>query len=299
MSTVEQKPRVRKLTALQLAAKFFQDAIEQGKDSVSNVDLQQYVAERTHQSREVVHGTLDCTGRGTLIDCKWYTSNWHRERSASGRVIHRRNRQNEVDVTLQREMNFDCEMKRLSCARIMSYLPNTGSPRLLTLASATGNCVQAAVERNPRVQIHNVECRDDVLALWKGRKQSLGVETADYLCTFQDFVRAPGFAETHYDLINADVMGYPCRRMHEYLGAITRAKNADVVALTTQCLSEFRNHGEFQDALRKKYAGSADKQGECIADWLPDYEMVDRYTYRKDEHSACMEVFIFVLNPEG
>jgi len=284
----------RKPTAMSLAEKFFSGALAAGKDTVSNTALHAYVMHGCGQSRDVVHGTLDCTGSGTLIDAEWYTTAWHKEHLANGRVIHRRNG-GTVDITIQREMNFDFPMKRASCKRIMQHLPATGRPRLLTLASASGGCVLEAVARNPRVQIHNVECRQDVLTLWTARKRQFGVETTDYLCTLQDFVNAPGFADTHYAVINADVMGYASRTMHDYLGTINRAKNADVVAITTQYLDKFRNHGAFADALRKKYAGSADKHAECIADWLPDYEMIDRYDYQKDEHSTRMEVFIFQL----
>jgi hypothetical protein len=278
------------ITALTAAKEFFDAAI----GDVPNSDLQHYVMRRTGQTRDVVHGTLDCTGTGTLIDCEWYTSRWYKDRLSNGRTIHRRH-VGGSDITSQREMNFDFPMKRLACNRIMQHLPTSGSPRLLTLASASGNCVQEAVLRNPNVQIHNVECRQDVLNLWKAKKHQLGVESVDYLCKFQDFVNAPGFPETYYAIINADVMGYACKAMHEYLGAINRVKNTDIVAITTQCLNEFRNHGEFQDRLRAKYAGSVDKHAECIADWLPDYEMIDRFDYQKDEHSTRMEVFIFKL----
>lgn len=281
-------------TALEVARNYFQSAVASGKAAVTNTDLHRTVMNLTGQSRDVVHGTLDCTGPGTLIASDWYTRDWHKDKLDSGRVIHRRN-VGTVNITAQREMNFDFATKRASCARIMSHLPRTGRPRLLTLASATGNCVRAAVERNPNVEIYNVESLPDVLTLWKARKRQLGIRTTDYLCMFQDYVNAPGFADIRFALINADVMGYACKSMYEYLTVINRAKNAKVVAVTTQCLTQFRNHGTFQDALRKKYAGSADKHAECIADWLPDYEMIDRYDYKKDEHSARMEVFIFTL----
>jgi hypothetical protein len=83
--------------------------------------------------------------------------------------------------------------------------------------------------------------------------------------------------------------------MYKYLSILNQLKNATIIAVTTQCLSKFRNHGAFQDALRAKYADSADKQAECIADWLFNYEMVDRFDYKKDAQTARMEVFIFRL----
>lgn len=284
-------------TALSSAKQFFQKALTAGNKAVTNTDLHGYVMESTGQSRDVVHGTLDCTGPGTLIDAGWYTTHWHKERLDSGRVLHCRN-SGAADVTMQREMNFDFPMKREACKKIMAHLPATGRPRLLTLASASGNCVKEAVARNANVVIDNVECRPDVLPIWQARKRQLGIETTDHLCTFQDFVKAPGFTDSHYAVINADVMGYPCKSMHAYLSTINCARNADIVAITTQYLEEFRNCGDFQDQLRKKYARSADKQGECIADWLSKYEMIDRFVYQKDEHSTRMEVFIFQLTPE-
>jgi len=278
-------------TTLELARAYLETAGE----AVTNVELHEYVARHSGQSRDVIHGTLDCTGRGTLIDSAWYTKHWYKDHSDSGRVIHRRHKTITCDITLQREMNFDCPMKKLSCQRIMSYLPTSGSPRVLTLASVTGNCVQAAVAQNSATCIDNVECREDVLQLWKLRKKSLGIETEDYLGTFQDYVKTRRFTAAHYDLINADVMGYACKSMFQYLDTINSLKNATYIALTAQALDEFRNHGAFQDELRKKYADSPDKHAECIADWLSNYEMIDRYTYKKDEHSATMEVFIFKL----
>jgi len=55
------------------------------------------------------------------------------------------------------------------------------------------------------------------------------------------------------------------------------------------------SHGDFQDGLRKKYARSKDPHAACIVDWLPNYEMIDRFVYRKDDQSKHMEVFVFKL----
>jgi hypothetical protein len=281
------------MTTLQLAEQFFKKALESGKRSVSNVDLHRYITERNGQTRQVIGGTLDQMSHGSLVDSLWYTTNWHRER-VDGRTHHCRNN-GTSDITVQREMSYDFPAKRETCRKIMEYLPATGTPRLLTLASSHGNCVQAAVKRNPNVQTYNVESRRDILDVWKTTKDRLGIQTWDYNCTFQDFVRAPGFTDCRYALINADVMGYVCKTMFDYMQVINEAGNADVVAITTQCLDSFRNHGAFQDALRKKYAGKADKQGECMADWMHNYDMVDRWTYRKMDGSRRMEVFIFQL----
>jgi hypothetical protein len=298
MSTATQRPT----TTLQWAEHFFSDAIAKGKNCVTNVDLQHFVIERTRQSRDVVHGTLDCTGPGTLIDAAWYTDNWHKETLSNGRVLHQRNT-GAVDITLQRELNFDYPNKHRSSERIMFWLPATGRPRLLTLASAAGTCVQAAVARNPRVQIHNVECRPDVLRLWQAKKKLLGVKTTDHFGTLQEFMDAPGFAKTHYHLINADAMGYAGKRMHGYLGSIIRANNTDVVAITTQhMINGFRNSGTFADSLRKKYAHCAEPQVQCIEDWMPGYDLIDWYTYKKRVgNAAMMEVLVFMrseITPE-
>ncbi len=279
-------------TALTAARDFFQHAIETGQLSVHNVDLQAYVARRTNQSRAVIHGTLDNTGLGTLISQDWYLAHWHKERASNGRAIHRRNN-GHLTVAGQSALNFDFPAKRQACERIMSFLPSGGKPRLLTLASSHGNCVQAALRRNPNVEIHNVECRRDILDLWQAHKVRLGVTTADYYCTFQEFVNAPGFVDCGYALINADVMGYACEAMYEYLSVVNRARSAAIVALTTQYLDNFRNHGAFQDALRKKYRGQTDAHAKAIFDWMNNYDMVDRFDYQKDAGTQRMEVFVF------
>jgi len=280
-------------TANSLARRFFSD-LPLSQTSVSNTALHQFIAERLHQTHAVLNGTLDGTGPGSLIGSDWYTGFWHKKKLTSGRVVHCRNKSG-MDITAQREMDFDFPAKRETCQRIMRNLPATGCPQLLTLASAHGNCVQAAIQRNPNVRIDNVESRDDVLQVWKSRKISLGVETTDHRCTLQEFTNATVFAARHFDLINADAMGYAGRTMFEYLWPINRAKNTNILAVTTQKLDAFRNHGDFQDGLRKRYAKSKDPHAACIVDWLPNYEMIDRFVYRKDDQSKHREVFVFKL----
>lgn len=292
---------MRKLSTLSLARRFFQEKMDTGKLSVTNVELHQYIAERLQQTRAVLNGTLDGTGHGTLIESKWYTASWHKEKADSGRVTHCRNTSTVTDAT-SREMRFNTPAKRLVCEKIMNFLPSTGNPLLLTLASEYGNCVRAALRRNPHVRVTNVECNREVLDKWLTQKKELEAEfdakIIDYNCMLQDFIRAPGFTDQHYALINADVMGYVSEPMRDYLRIIVHARNADFVAITTQCLKGFRNHGPFVNDLRKKYAGSVDGHAECIMDWMvPNYELVDRITYHRDAHSREMEVFIFQLVP--
>jgi hypothetical protein len=206
--------------------------------------------------------------------------------------VHVRNTENSI---IQREMNFDSPMKKLAAQKIMEYLPNTGTPRLLTLASLSGNCVTAALARNPKTRIDNIESDSNVLSRWQLRKKELGVETVDYNCLFQDFIKAPGFSDCHYDLVNADLMGYASEPMYRYLSILNKTKNADTIAITTQYLRGFRNHGTFQEALRKKYAGKADPHMEAIVDWLPDYTLVECFDYRQGWGKSHMDVFIFKL----
>lgn len=282
-------------TALSLARQFLTQQFNKGITEVSNMDLHRYIAERLHQSRAVLNGTLDGTGPGSLLSAGWYTTTWRKQKLDNGRIIHCRITGG-GNITAQREMDYNYPVKRKACERIMSHLPKTGRPRILTLAASHGNCVQAAVRRNPNVVIDNIEERQDILDVWKITKAALDVETSDYHCSFQDFVNAPGFSDCPYALINADVMGYACERMYQYLGVVNKARNARIVAITTQCLNNFRNHGDFQDRLRKKYAGSEDKHAECIADWMHNYTMIDRFAYQKDAQTRKMEVFIFQLD---
>jgi hypothetical protein len=113
-------------SALAHAKDFFDSAIVSGQRSVTNVSLQRYVRDKTGQSQEVVHGTLDCTGPGTLVDSQWYTDTWHKEKLESGRIEHVLN--GNQDGIVQREMDFDYEIKRLACKRIMGFLPQTAFP---------------------------------------------------------------------------------------------------------------------------------------------------------------------------
>ena len=283
-------PHKRKPSANQMAERYMTEMIAQGKSQVFNTDLQDYIADRLKMSKQVLNGTLDGTGANTLAESSWYTDVWQKEKLDNGRIVHVLKGSRSKP---QREYDFEYPMKRSAAKKIMEYLPETGSPRLLTLASISGNCVQAAIARNPRTQIDNVECAEGVLKDWRKRKAELGVQTTDYNCRIQEFVVAPGFADAQYDLINADVMGYAGRSMYAYLQPINEAQNASFIALTTQCLNAFRNAGPFQDALRAKYKNHPDAHAACIADWLFNYEMLERLKYQKDKGCRFMEVFIF------
>jgi len=277
-------------SAISWAQKFFQNAERAGKKFVTNVELFNYVAERTGQRRAVLNGTLDGSGPGKLISADWYRGRWYKVKEG-GRIVHRFGK-----VTVQREMDFNFGGKREANRRIMSFLPPNGAPRLLTLASSQGNCVKAAIAQNPNVLVDNVECDGETLRLWKAEKMRSGIRTEDFPVTLQKYVTLAYFQGNQYALVNADVMGYAARPMREYLSVLNRLKNAKFIAVTTQCLKTFRNGGEFQGALRRKYAGNPDAHAECIKGWLPNYTLVDRFTYHKTAGTKQMEVFIFKLN---
>lgn len=276
-----------------LAKQFF--TLHADKDFVKNTDLHAYISERNGQTSRVLNGTLDGTGPGSLISFDWYTSVWCKDKLENGRIIHRKHNATKLGALQQREMNYATEEKRLTMERIMSYVPTTGTPHVLTLASVSGNCVVAATSRNPKVSIDNIEMDQGVIGIWENRKRELGVQTQDFHCTLQDFVEAPGFGDKQYDVFNADVMGYASEGMYRYMKVLNATLNCRVIAVTTQCLDNFRNHGKFADSLRAKYVGQADKHAKCIADWLFNYTMVDRWTYRKAGGTRKMEVFIFQL----
>ena len=274
-----------------LAKEFF--TANQNKDYVANTDLHRYIRERNKQSRAVLNGTLDGTGAGSLISFPWYTDMWCKEKLSNGRIVHKKHGKTMLGAVEQREMDYVTEEKRLAAEKIMSYLPTTGKHNILTLASISGNCVQTAVARNPNISIDNIEMDPQVLAIWKMKKKKLGVETQDFTCMLQEFVEAPGFADKQYTIFNADVMGYASEPMMRYLRVVNKLQNCEFVAITTQRLDNFRNTGKFIEALRAKYAGQDDKHAKCIADWMFNYTMIDRFVYRKDVGTREMEVFIF------
>lgn len=275
----------------QLAKEFFARNLD--KDYVKNTELHCFIRERNGQSRAVINGTLDGTGPGSLISFPWYTNTWCKEKLNGGRIVHKKHGKTILGAIEQREMNYVTEEKRLAASRIMSYLPTTGRHNILTLASISGNCVQAAIARNQNISIDNIEMDSQVLSVWNMRKRELGVETQDFLCTLQDFVNAPGFADKPYTMFNADVMGYASEPMMRYLRILNKVQNCEFVAITTQRLDNFRNTGSFIESLRAKYTGQDDKHAKCIADWMFNYTMVDRFVYRKDAGTREMEVFIF------
>jgi hypothetical protein len=88
-------------------------------------------------------------------------------------------------------------------------------------------------------------------------------------------------------------MGYAAKPMMRYLKVVNKVQNCEFVALTTQRLDNFRNSGSFVESLRAKYAGQEDKHAKCIADWMFNYTMVDRFVYQKEVGTKQMEVFIF------
>ena len=273
------------------AKKFFANAERAGKTRVANTDLFAYVSARTGQVRSSLNGTLDGTGPGKIAFAKWYKDKWHKEHEENGRITHVFGK-----VLLQREMSFDTPSKKATNTRIMGFLPPTGTPRLLTLPSSQGGCVQAAIKHSPGVVIDTIELDPDIQMQWKLTAKKLGIKTTDFCMKFQDFVGTPFFRNNHYALVNADAMGYAGLPMYTYLSALNKLKNADIIALTTQKLgSGFRNGGPFQDSLRSKYKGNLDAHAQCIIDWLPDYRLVDRFDYQKMAGSKRMEVFIFQL----
>jgi hypothetical protein len=278
-------------SANEYARDFLSGALEKNRDRISNIDLHQYVGEKTGQTRQVISGTLDGTGPHTLVDSDWYISTWHKEKQSNNRVVHCRNL-NKTGAIVQRESDYDFPAKRKACETIMSFLPKTGKPRLLTLAGASGNCVRAALQRNPGVKIENVESDPRILELWKITKIKLGLTSIDYLCTLQDFVKTAGFLR-QYDLINADCMGYASKLMYQYLSVINENHNTEILALTTQYLNGFRNHSPFQTALRKEYKNYPDAHVQCITEWLTNYEMIERFDYQKDTGTRRMEVLIY------
>jgi len=278
-------------TTAQLAKEFF--TANANKDFVKNTDLHSYIRERNGQSRAVVNGTLDGTGTGSLISFAWYSDTWCKEKLSTGRIIHKKHGKTVLGAVEQREMDYVTEEKRLAAERIMSYLPAEGKHNILTLASISGNCVQTALARNPDISIDNIEMDKQVLAIWQKKKRELGVETQDYCCMLQEFVECPGFEDKEYTVFNADVMGYASEPMMRYLRVLNKVQNCEFVAITTQRLDNFRNTGKFINGLRAKYAGQDDKHAKCIADWMFNYTMVDRFVYRKDVGTREMEVFIF------
>lgn len=84
--TTTQLPRARR--ALEVAEQYFSRSVEIGCKRILNTDLHEYVCRVTGQHREVVHGTLDSTGPGSLYSADWYQAGWHKKTLDDGRVVH-------------------------------------------------------------------------------------------------------------------------------------------------------------------------------------------------------------------
>ncbi len=270
-------PKVK--TAMSAAYDFFQIAESNNEDVVSNIALHKYAAEMTGQTRDVLHGTLDGVGPGSLISADWYMRIWERYNDG-GRLYHRW-RTKVGDPVLHQELEFDHPDKLLTYRTIMGlFLPAEGSPEMLTLAGVTGICVRSARARNPNVRITNIEKREEKYLAWQKRQVQLGIETEDHLTKFQEFVKTWDYRRRHWALVNVDTVGYAAPTMESYLTSIVAAKNADIVIVTTQHMDGFRGNGVSQELLRKKYAGIENPHVTCITDWMePAYEMADFYGY--------------------
>src|SRR5208282_1921625 len=253
-------------TANEWAQFYFQEVLAKGQDRVTNVSVHDYVGNKTGQSNEVLNGTLDGVGPGSLNASPWYTDFWYPKKLDSGRIIHCRKTAEtlEVENTEDSEATFD---QKLAYEKIMGFLPAEGSTRLLTM-SANSFGSEAAIAQNAGVQLEDLSS----------------------VASLQARVNDAGFQDSHYDMLNVEVPGFACQKMFNYVSVINRKQNADVVALTMQCLDAFRTTGPFQDALRAKYAGQPDPHARCIADWMENYEMVERFTFRKSSKSRRMEV---------
>lgn len=96
-------------------------------------------------------------------------------------------------------------------------------------------------------------------------------------------------------LFNANTGGgYASKKLVTFLQTLASERQAEIIALTVLKLDQFRNVGTFQDELRAKYAGSADKHAQCIADQMEGYEMTNRFVFRRKTNSMPLETFVFV-----
>jgi hypothetical protein len=288
------------MTANEAAREVFNEVRASGRTRVSNVEVHEKVAKKTGQSRKVISGTLDGTGGQTLVASDWYLNSWYGTKSV-GRKYHNIST-GKTGAVIQRENNYDFPEKRKAVKQVMDFLPTTGRPRLLTFAGISGNCVQAAVKRNSRVQVENIEKDPRNLELWQLAKSKLGVESTDHCCTFKKFVQTPAFQTQHYDLIFADMMGYMSKSLYFTLSIIDECKNADIFVLTTQRLEEFRNNddpGTFQNYIRRLYASVEDHHVQSIVDCLSNYQFFESFEYQKDVGTIPMEVLLFKLDPDN
>jgi hypothetical protein len=95
-------------------------------------------------------------------------------------------------------------------------------------------------------------------------------------------------------LFNANTGGgYASKKLVNFLRKLDSEQMAEVIALTVLKLDNFRNTGEFQDLLRDAYCWSTDKHVQCISDQLENYEMVDRFVFRRKENSMPLETLVF------
>lgn len=246
-------------TALEAAKQYFQLAVDRGRTRLSNIELHGYVCNVTGQSRDVVHGTLDSVGAGSLYSAAWYKANWRKEINSNGRVIHCCNR------IVPESVDYSTPMKQAALERIIQFLPQNRKITVVTTALNADIFHRAVLRHNPLARLDKVKTIDDI--------------------------------KNHYEFAHIDTGGgYISKLLHGALTSLNNRQGAQTVALTVACLNKFRNSGRFQKTLREQYAGCPDQHAQCIADCLDKYEMVDRFVYSRNLHSTRSEVFIFKLS---
>jgi len=275
-------------SAVNVALDVLRAHFSRSKTSMTNSDLKRKVAEVNGQSDDVLHGTLDGTSVGTLRVHPEYAEKYHTRKTNSGRIMHRKG----PDDRENDELGFGCWIKAKTNTRIMANLKGLKTPNVLTLASLKGECVKKLFDVCPDAIISSVEMDEDILDKWEIEQKKLGIDCQNYLGRFQDFIRTPDYYEQSWDLVNADVMGYPGTGQSKILTTINETKACRFFALTTQYdpQGNFRNQDGWKwDALYP----SGDKKGNFVRDHMSNYKEIDRWHYKGENKRQPMEVFVF------
>ena len=262
------------------------------KREVTQSELLTIVSRKTGCSRESVRGSIigDAGGR-KLFGRPQFKKHWV-VCIADKRLGKRKRFIRRLYVTpadTEAGIDYDTLNKQQARERGLKHL-KPGPQKVITLAAAEGYCVKSILERCPEAEIINVERYPAVLAEWKKK----GIPTQDHLCELACFIRSEEFMRNQYSLLNMDLMGYACPSLGEDLAYLNKSANVATIVLTLSGIKRFRNTGKRFKRLKETYR-SDDPTREWLVDMMPDYRIVDQWSYVRDPDQGSRPMRMFVL----
>lgn len=259
------------------------------RDTVFQTDLIKHVSNRTGSSFESVRGTIVGFSSKKLFSQASFEENWvvcRREKGKPARYV-RKDVLSEEDTIYG--IDYDTVQKREARERGLKYVSKRPG-NYLTLAGTEGFCARYIWEKCPTATIYNVERERKDLIQWQQKR----MPTGDFFGELSDFIRTPFFAHTKFQLLNLDMMGYPCDYLNDDFKLLNSLKNSAYIVITLSGIRRFRNGGEFVTKARAKYTG-ADPTQEWIKDTFKNYLLIDEWFYRRDLVVDCRDMRMFVL----